>query len=95
VPRPRPRQPQSANLVSLGRAVRSLREQQSFTARDLAEAVGASPAQIDELEQGRLDPDFELLLRLADSLGVRLSTLFGRAEALHDRTRPGAPGDEQ
>ena len=94
MPGPRSRQPQSANLMRLGRAVRSLREQQSLTAQDLAEAVGAPTARIDELEEGRLDPDFELLLRLADGLGVRLSTLFGRAEGLDARARPGEAGDE-
>ncbi len=93
VPRPRSRQPQSANLVSLGRAVRSLREQQGLSARDLAAAVGVPPAQIAALEEGRVDPDFELLLTLADSMGVRLSTFFVRAEELDGRTRLGGPGD--
>ena len=82
MPRRRSRQTQSANLVSLGRAVRSLREQQGLSARDLAAAVGVPAARIAALEQGHLDPDFELLLTLADSMGLRLSTFFVRAEEL-------------
>ncbi len=93
MPRPRSRQTQSANLVSLGRAVRSLREQQGLSARELAAAVDAPPALIAALEEGRLDPDFELLLTLADSMGVRLSTFFVRAEELDSRTRLSGPSD--
>ncbi len=95
MPRPRSSQPQSPNLASLGRAVRSLRERQGLTARDLAEAIGVSPAEIAVLEEGSLDPDFELLLTLADSLGVRMSTLFVRAEQLDGRAGPGGTSDEQ
>jgi transcriptional regulator with XRE-family HTH domain len=94
VTRPRSRQTQSANLVSLGRAVRSLREQQGLSASDLAAAVGVAPARIAALEEGRLDPDFELLLTLADSMGVRLSTFFVRAEELDNRMRVSGPNDK-
>lgn len=94
MPRRRSRQTQSANLVSLGRAVRSLREQRGLSARDLAGAVGVSVALIAALEQGRLDPDFELLLTLADSMEVRLSTFFVRAEELDSRTPPSDAADE-
>lgn len=93
MPRPRSRQTQSAHLVSLGRAVRSLREQQGLSAGDLAAAVGAPAAQIAALEDGRLDPDLELMLTLADSMGVRLATLFVRAEEIDSRTHASAAGD--
>jgi transcriptional regulator with XRE-family HTH domain len=93
VPPQRPRRTRSANLISLGRAVRSLREQQGLSAPDLAAAVDLPPAQIAALEAGRLDPEFELLLTLADSMEVRLSAFFVRAEELDSRRKKGKQDD--
>lgn len=91
---PRSRQTQPTSLVSLGRAACSLREQQGLSARDLAKATGVSAARIAELEEGRFDPDFELLVTLASSLGVRLSIFFVRAEEFDSRARSGEAGGD-
>jgi hypothetical protein len=42
-------------------------------------------ARIAELEAGRLDADYDLLLALAEGLGVRASAFFLRAEELGAR----------
>jgi DNA-binding XRE family transcriptional regulator len=70
------------NLVNLGRALRALREQQGLSASDLAGDAGVPLARIAAIEDGQYDPDFELLLALADGLRVRPSAIFRRAEEL-------------
>ena len=72
------------DLALLGRALRALREERALTASALAAASGVSAATISALEDGRLDPDFQLLLDLAAGIGVRPSELVSRAEQLAD-----------
>jgi len=51
--------------------------------------AGVDRACIEALEAGRLDADYELLLTLADGIGVRPSAFFGRAEELGAAARAG------
>ena len=69
-------------LFVLGRAIAQIRKERGVTAAGLAAAIGVHLNQIRALEAGRLDPGYELLLALADGLGVRPSTFVIRAEAL-------------
>lgn len=69
-------------LLLLGKAIREVREQQGISTRELAAATGVARARIEALEDGRLDPDYELLIVLADGVGVRVSVFVVRAEAL-------------
>jgi transcriptional regulator with XRE-family HTH domain len=69
-------------LVLLGRAIRQLREQRGVSASELAAASGFERQQISAVEAGRLDPTYDLLIALADGLGVALSALVRRAEEL-------------
>jgi len=62
-----------------------VRARQGFSVAELALASGVSRDLIEELEHGLLDPDFDLLIALADSLGVGPSTFVVRAEDLRDR----------
>jgi transcriptional regulator with XRE-family HTH domain len=71
---------QRADLLALGKAVRGLREERELAAEDLAKAAGVTHWRVTAIEEGRLDPDFELLLRLADAMGTRCSEFFTRAE---------------
>lgn len=75
-------QQQQPDLLILGKAIQAVREQHSVSASDLAAAAGVSEARIAALEDGLLDPDFELLLALAERIGVRPSAFFLRAEEL-------------
>lgn len=79
-------------LAALGRAIRQLREEQGISRSVLAQAAEISPAHLDALETGRSDPPFDLLLALADGLGIRPSTLFSRAEN-ESRRSAGEPQD--
>ena len=75
-------------LLVLGQAVRQVREEQGWKTDELAVATGIAQAQIQALEAGRLDPDYDLLLALAEGLGVRPSALFIRAEELQAPRAP-------
>jgi len=69
-------------LARLARTIHELREQRGMTQGELAAAVGVDEARISALEAGRLDPDYALLVALAQALGVRLLELVSRIEEL-------------
>jgi DNA-binding XRE family transcriptional regulator len=86
-------QQQEQDLARLGEAIRLVREQHSMTSRALAEATRTPRKTLRDLEAGRIDPEFDLLLTLADGLGVRPSAFIVRAEELEaTREKPGEPG---
>jgi transcriptional regulator with XRE-family HTH domain len=64
-----------AELLRLGEAIRQVREQQRLSVADLAARSGIAAQRISKVEAGRLDPTYDVLIALADGLGVRLSTL--------------------
>jgi transcriptional regulator with XRE-family HTH domain len=61
-----------------------MREQRGISADELADATGMHRRGIDALEAGHLDPTYELLLALADGLGVEPSALVIFAEQLKE-----------
>ena len=69
------------DLLILGTAIRELRAQRGLTASDLAAIADVTPARVTALENGELDPDFELMLALAEGMGIRPSAFFLRAES--------------
>ena len=73
------------SLSLLGHAIREIREQRGMTVRELAGAAKVEENQIVAVEAGTLDPDFELMLKLAASVGVRASAFVLRAEELAGR----------
>lgn len=70
------------DLLVLGLAVRRLREQRALSVDELAAAIDVRRQRIDALETGRLDPSYELLLAIAEALGVPPSALVALAEEL-------------
>ena len=75
-------QPEQRDLLALGRAVSQVREEQGLSSRELAATTGIMQSRIQALEAGRMDPDYELLLALAEGLGVWPSAFIVRAEEL-------------
>ncbi|MCW3020352.1 MAG: Helix-turn-helix domain [Solirubrobacterales bacterium] len=71
---------QPDELARLGVAVRKLREECRLSRSELAGAAGIPERRMRALEDGRLDPDYVLLVRVAKALGVRPSALILRAE---------------
>ena len=75
-------------LVFLGRAICQQREQQGITVGELAGKAGVGSRRLRRLEAGRLDPDFELMAKLADALNTKPSTFVIGAEALKAKGGP-------
>jgi transcriptional regulator with XRE-family HTH domain len=69
-------------LLLLGEAFREIREQHGLSAAELSGAAGVEEARIADLEAGRLDADYDLLITLAEGIGVCVSAFFVRAEEL-------------
>jgi transcriptional regulator with XRE-family HTH domain len=76
------RRPISLELLALGHAVRYEREQRDVSSTALAVEAGVETTRVEALENGRLDPDYEMLVRLTRALGVRPSDLIRRAGRL-------------
>lgn len=70
--------------VALGQAIREARERQGFSVDELAAASGISRRTITRIEAGERESDFELLLALADGLGVRASAFILHMETPKD-----------
>lgn len=62
-------------LRRLGETVRQVREQQRLSVAELASRTGINAQRISNLEAGRLDPRFDVLIALARGMGVRASAL--------------------
>lgn len=65
-----------------------MRERKDMTAGELADAAGLPREHIEALEAGRLDPTYELLLKVTDALDAQPSTLVIFAERLATSTDP-------
>ncbi|KGD95621.1 MULTISPECIES: helix-turn-helix transcriptional regulator [Rhizobium/Agrobacterium group] len=76
-------------MTPFGQALRELRRRKGVTQRDLAEAIGVTPAYLSALEHGRRGrPTFELLQRIAGYFNViwdEAEELFLLAEASHPK----------
>jgi XRE family transcriptional regulator, regulator of sulfur utilization len=78
--------PRDANLLALGRAIRLMREQRGMSVDDLARAIHVRRQCLDALETGGLDPTYELVLAVAEGLGMQPSALVTLAE-IRQRSR--------
>lgn len=70
------------SLSTLGQAIRELRQQRGLGVEELAAAAMVDRGCVAAVEAGRLDPDFDLLLKLSASMGLRPSAFVLRAEEL-------------
>jgi Helix-turn-helix domain len=77
-------------LAALGRAVRGLREDRGRTLEELATAANVGPEYLAALEAGQHDPPYDVLLALADGLGVEPATLVDSAEGQGVRPSSGS-----
>jgi transcriptional regulator with XRE-family HTH domain len=76
-------------VTPFGQALRELRGRKGITQRDLAHAIGVSPAYLSALEHGkRGKPSFDLLQRIAGYFNIiwdEADELFLVAEASHPK----------
>lgn len=62
-------------LVRLGAAIKELRKRQGLKQIELATAAGMTESQVSDIERGKNNPGWLLLMRLVDGLGVAVSDL--------------------
>jgi DNA-binding XRE family transcriptional regulator len=82
---------QQQDLLALGQAVRELRVQSHRSVRNLATVCKVSAKSLAELEDGRLDPELELIAAIARGIGVRPSEIYVRADELAARAASKQP----
>lgn len=63
-------------LVLIGEAVKAARVQRGMSRKALAAAIGVSPTQIYRIESGRSGANVETLQKIAQTLGVPVSSLL-------------------
>ena len=64
------------DYIMLGKQIREIRRQRHLTQEKLAEMVDLSVPYISHLERGSKKPSMEVLVRLAENLGVTVDQLL-------------------
>lgn len=77
----------SAAHLAYGRALRELRSECGISQERLAHLSGLDRTYVGGIERGERNPSLANLLKLAEALGVRVSELATRAEALESVRR--------
>ena len=82
----RPVEEDERELVSLGRAVRRVREEKGLDVRELADVIPhVTQQRLEAIEAGRSNPPFSVLVAIGEGLGVGPQVLYQRAEAREDQ----------
>jgi len=68
--------PSDENDQAIGSALKNLRENQSISARQLAEKSGISAAMISRIESGQVSPSISTMTSLSNALDVPFVSLF-------------------
>jgi transcriptional regulator with XRE-family HTH domain len=72
---------QEAYSVDVGTRLRQLREERNMSMRSLATASGLSANALSMIERGKTSPSVSTLYKLADAMGVPITTFFGEQTA--------------
>jgi len=74
--------PRSPAHVAYGSAIRELRISRGLSQERLADECGMDRTYVSGIERGERNPSLTNILKIAEALGVRVSELAARAEAL-------------
>ncbi len=69
-------------VEQLGMRIRFLRKEKKLSQEDLALEANINKNYLSDLENGRRNPSFEILEKLAVALGISLSDLFKGIESI-------------
>ncbi len=69
----------------LGRRLRTLREIKGWTQQELGDRSDVNYKYLGEIERGKQNPSFNILLKIAASLGVELMEFFRLEPEISDR----------
>jgi transcriptional regulator with XRE-family HTH domain len=64
-----------SELIRLGRALRTLRQRQGLKQIELATTAGMTESQVSDIERGKNNPGWRLIVRIVDGLGLTLNDL--------------------
>ena len=67
--------------MDMGMRIREIREKSGMSLRKLAKEVGVSPSFISQLEQSKAQPSINSLQKIAQVLGISMSTIIGEKAA--------------
>ena len=67
---------------ALGLAIQRLRDELDLKSRDVAQRADVNPTHYSRLENGRINPSWGLVRRVAAALDVQVSELAARAERI-------------
>jgi transcriptional regulator with XRE-family HTH domain len=87
MPPRRQAKPRSPDHAALGRAVEELRREAGLTQEQLADRFESEFPSVGGIERGTSNPTYSSLLRVARGLGVDLSEVVKRSEAVRRATR--------
>jgi transcriptional regulator with XRE-family HTH domain len=79
------RKQKESQVVLLGRRIRSLRIQKSWTQQELGDRADINYKFLGEIERGQQNPSFGILTKIASALGVDLQELFRFEHETKDR----------
>ncbi len=71
-------------IYSFGATVRSLREGRGWSQELLAERADLNRSYLGEVERGKVIPSLSTAAKLADALGIKLSSLLSDCEGKAD-----------
>ena len=66
------------DYVGIGERIRRVRKNRGWTQAGLAETVGGSTANITNIEKAKTKLSLNMVVRIADVLGVSIDEMFGR-----------------
>lgn len=72
-------------MDTLGRRLRTFRQQHHLSQRRLAQLAGVSNATVSLIENGRSDPSMGLLKRILDAMGVSFAQFFSEEPAREEQ----------
>ncbi len=80
-------QPKNRALLLFGLRLKDVRIQFGFSLEELSKRLGVSAAHLCNLECGRREPSFSLLVQIAEDLNLSLDYLvLGRPDAMREST---------
>lgn len=64
--------------VKIGKTIQEIRKSNGYTQEKLAEAVEVSVRHISDIEQDRVKPSYEILIRICNLFGIGLNQIFSK-----------------
>ena len=67
-------------ILAFGPVLRTLRLERNWTQAELGEKLGVTPQHVSMLESGKKFPSLAMLFKVADALGVNLTSIAATME---------------